>query len=135
DKIFGLNYVLLFLFNASVTWVIAYASVKTSFTVIIEAGFLTTSICIGLIWFAFAKNKERAEKKKNNNDDMKKYDDEFDLCQHVPYTFGPLCGIACMLGVLFGFEMKLLYCIIGVCVFSFYIVTDVTLMIAGESLY
>lgn len=51
------------------------------------------------------------------------------------YVFGSLTGVACLLGFQFGFDSTLIWCVVGMILFGFYMVLDVTLMMSGESVY
>ena len=124
----------LFIFNCSVTWIVTYVSIAQSFRTVIMAGFLTSSIIIGIIIYSMKATSKTAEQTDDKSDgvdtsqDMRTY-------EAVVHMIGPFTVIAVILGFYFDFGMGLLYCVGGVVLFTMYLLVEIYLMVSGESNY
>ena len=106
DKKVPTNYALLGIFTVCVSWMVAGACVRSKPLIVFEAATLTLAVVSGITFYAFTTSSDFT-------------------------IFGPLFSIFgfvfCTAGILFscfGYHLGLVYSVIGVILFSFYLLFD-----------
>jgi len=106
DQKVPINYILLFTFTFCESWCVASICQRTEPKVVLEAAALTTSMVIAITLYAmFTKT-------------------DFTLCGPILYICLMVFSVAGLFMGLFGFKMGLLWSVIGVILFSFYLIHD-----------
>lgn len=115
DKSVPNNYILLLVFTLCVSWMVSVACVKTEPILVLEAATLTFSVVAAITFYAFTTSTDFT-------------------------VFGPILWILgfvfCTAGFLyrcFGYHTGLVYSIIGVILFSFYLLFDTQMIMGGDS--
>ena len=114
DKKVPINYILLSIFTVCVSIMVGVACVRTDPKVVLEAALLTTAVVVAITLFACTTKQDFT-------------------------IFGPICWIIgmvfCTAGILaaiFGFHLGLLWSVIGVILFSFYLLFDTQMIMGGD---
>lgn len=107
DRMAGVNYALLGVLTLSISWFVGLACVRVkSPAIVAEAAFLTFALVFALTLWAATTDEDPA--------------------MHAPFVFViVILGlVSVLLGFIYGYNMHLLYCFIGIFLFSFFIVWD-----------
>ena len=118
DRKVPVNYALLLVFTVCVSWLVATACVRVGVknrVIVFEAAALTAAVVIGLTIYAI----------RTKND--------FTCCGSVMYTLGMIFLTVGIISVCFGPTLRLLYCVLGVFLFSFYLVWDTQMIVGGKN--
>merc|ERR1712166_922100 len=114
DKSVPNNYILLLVFTLCTSWMVSTTCAKTNPVIVLEAACLTFSVVAGITFYAFTTTSDFT-------------------------VFGPLLAIFgfvfCMAGFLFGcfgYHLGLVYSIIGVILFSFFLLFDTQMIMGGD---
>jgi FtsH-binding integral membrane protein len=126
-KIFPFNYIILLLFTLSIAYLLCLLVLKTESICILQAACMTTAMVIGLSSFAVIHKRT------------------FDLTSFTPYLYisGFVATVQAILfftfkstsedGLSVSNDLTILYCYVGVILFSVYLMYDIQLMIGGKS--
>ena len=108
------NYILLAIFTYCCSWIVAVTCIRYDQIVVFEAASLTASIVIALTFYAITTKND------------------FTICGPIMFILGMLFMVGSMLALVFGPNMRLLWCIIGVFLFSFYLIIDTQMIVGGS---
>ena len=114
DRKVPVNFILLGVFTLCVSWLVAAACVTSEPVAVLEAAALTAAVVIGITIFAFTTKND------------------FTVCGPVLFVLGMILLTASLLAVIFGPSENLLFCCLGVFLFSFYLIIDTQLIIGGS---
>ena len=106
DKKVPLNYILLGVFTACVSWMVSLACVRTNPKTVLEAAALTFSMVLGITVYAATTKTD------------------FTIFGPILFIVGFVFGMASILFSMFGYQPGLGWSIIGVILFSFYLLFD-----------
>ena len=109
-----INYILLGVFTVCVSLIVGVTCAETEPKIVLEAATLTFAVVIGLTVYAMTTKTD------------------FTFCGPLLYIFGTVFATAGIMAFLFGVDMGLGYSIIGVILFSFYLIYDTQLIIGGK---
>ena len=114
DKQVPTNYGLLLVFTVCTSWMVAVACKRTEPMIVLEAAVLTLSVTIAITFYAFTTDKD------------------FTVFGPLLHIFGFVFCTAGLLLALFGFHMGLLWSVVGVILFSFYLLFDTQMIMGGD---
>jgi len=115
DQKVPINYVLLFVFTFSEAWLISSVCQRTDPKIVLEAAALTTAMVVAITLYAmFTKT-------------------DFTICGPILYICLLVFSVAGLFLAVFGFRMGLLWSVIGVILFSFYLVHDTQMILGGKA--
>ena len=106
DKKVPVNYILLAIFTFCMSWIVGIACAASDPITVFEAAALTGAVVIAITIFAF------------------KTDQDFTVCGPIVYIIFMLFFVGSLLAIFMGPTMRLLFCILGVFLFSFYLIID-----------
>lgn len=106
-----INYILLFSFTTCESWLIATVVAITNGPVVIMAAVLTVLITLALTIYAFTTKTD------------------FTYCGGLLFVFCTLLFGWSILSLIIGFYAKTLYCVLGVFLYSFYLIYDTQLVL------
>ena len=109
-----INYILLFVFTACVSWIVGFACAEEDAKTVVEAALLTTGVVLALTLYACTTKTD------------------FTYCGGFLFVLGMTFSIFGLLIFAWGFEMRLLYCALGVLLFSFYLIYDTQIIVGGK---
>lgn len=110
-----LNYILLFIFTACVSFIVAATCMRYNKILVLEAAIMTAAITVALTVYAYTTKTD------------------FTICGSMMFTFGGVLISTIFLMVIFGYTNNLLFCMLGVFLFSFYLVCDTQMIIGGKN--
>jgi FtsH-binding integral membrane protein len=114
DKKVPVNYGLLLVFTLCVSYLVAGVCCVSNPVVVFEAAGLTAAVTVGLTYYAITTKND------------------FTLCGPLLYTLGMLFIFSGLFVFMYGPSLQLFYCVIGVFLYSFYIVFDTQQIIGGK---
>ena len=113
-----INYVMMFAFTVCEAYTVSYiCAVVNDGLVVVQAAFLTAGLVIGLTCYAWTTKTD------------------FTVFGGLFWSLGALFLIFSLFSVYFGPTMRLIYCLLGVALFSFYLIFDTQLILGGEGKY
>ena len=118
DRKVPVNYILCLIFTVCVSWIVATACVRAgekNKLVVFEAAALTAATVIGLTIYAIRTKTD------------------FTCCGSIFYTFGMIFLVTGVIAITFGPTLRLVYCMFGVMLFSFYLVIDTQMIVGGSN--
>ena len=128
DRKVPVNYILLLVFTVCVSWLVATSCIRvgnmknaegkvdgSGKLIVFEAAALTAATTIGLTIYAI----------RTKND--------FTCCGSIMYTLGMIFLVTGIIAVTFGPTMHLLFAILGVFLFSFYLIIDTQMIVGGKN--
>ena len=115
DKKVPVNYVLLFIFTACVSWMVGAACTRYDERTVIEATCLTTAICAGIMVYAMT-----------TKNDFTIFGPVLFMLGFVFMTFGILFAVM-------GFHLNLIWATLGVILFGFYLLVDTQMIMGGQN--
>jgi protein lifeguard len=114
DRKVPVNYLLLSIFTLCVSWIVGCVCARYDQATVIEAAFLTTAVCAGIVLYAMTTKHD------------------FTVCGPVMFILGLVFVTTGILLVFFPFHMRLIYCVLGVILFSFYLLFDIQIIMGGS---
>ena len=114
DKKVPTNYSLLGVFTLCTAWMVASVCVRTKPLIVLEAATLTFSSVLGITFYAW-----------NTTEDFTVYAPLVSMFSFIFATAGLL--LSC-----FGYHLGLVYSVVGVIMFSFYLLIDTQQIMGGE---
>ena len=115
DKKVPMNYVWLSIFTVCVSYIVGTVCAVTDPKTVVEAAFLTTSVVIGITVYAMTTKTD------------------YTTCGPLMFIFGFVFCCAGLLLCFFGPAMRLLYAVLGVILFSFYLLIDTQMILGGKN--
>lgn len=115
DKKVPVNYVLLAIFTGSVSWLVGGICLMYNPVIVMEAAGLTAAVVVALTFYAITTKND------------------FTVFGPILFILGFLLCTAGIMAFFFGLDMHLLYCVLGVFIFSFYLVIDTQMIIGGTN--
>lgn len=114
DKMVPINYILLAIFTVAESIIVGFAVMRVGKPeIVFEAALLTFGIVVALTIYA-ARTKT-----------------DFTICGSLLYTLSMLFFITTIFMVIFGAKLNFFFAAMGVLLFSFYLVYDTQLILAG----
>jgi FtsH-binding integral membrane protein len=111
------NYLLLSVFTFCVSWLVGVICMAYDPIIVFEAAGLTAAIVIALTIYAFTTKND------------------FTLCGPVVFILGMLLLTGGLFMAVFGFQLRLVWTILGCFIFSFYIIYDTQMIMGGKRRY
>ena len=112
------NYILMFAFTVCEAYTVSFiAATVGDGLLVIQAAFLTAGLVVGLTLYAMTTKTD------------------FTVFGALLWGVGTLFLLFSLFSVFFGPTMRLIYCVLGVLLFSFYLIYDTQLIIGGEDHY
>jgi FtsH-binding integral membrane protein len=113
------NYIALGLFTLCEAYTVAFtcAVLDSNGLLVVQAAFLTAGLVIGLTFYAVTTKHD------------------FTLCGGLIWSLGSVFLMVSILALFFGPTMRLIYCALGVMVFSVYLIFDTQFIVGGEGRY
>ena len=100
-------------FTGCVSYIVSLATIKYDPIIVFEAAFLTAAMTIGITVYAMTTKTD------------------YTMCGPFLFIIGFVFAAFSLLAFMFGPEMRLIYAVIGVILFSFYLLVDTQMIIGG----
>ena len=113
-RINPINYILLAVFTVSVSYIVAVTCLRYNKILVLEAAIMTATMFVGLTAYAVTTKED------------------FTVCGPIMFIGGSILISSIILMSIFGYTQNLLYCMLGVFLFSFYIICDTQMIIGGK---
>ena len=113
------NYILLAIFTFSVSWIVAICCMRYNQIVVFEAASLTFACVLGLTVFAVTTKSDFTE--------CGAY------CMALFFVMVMVTIMGIVLSLIFGPAMNLFWCMLGVMIFSIYIIIDTQMIVGGKN--
>ena len=114
DRAVPLNYILLTVFTVCVSYIVSITCLRYNKVLVLEAAIMTATLFVALTAYALTTKQD------------------FTVCGPIMFIVGAVLVSSILLMSLFGYTQNLLFCMLGVFVFSFYIVCDTQMIIGGK---
>ena len=114
DRVVPINYVLLFAFTVSEGWLISIICARTNPRIVLEATCLTTAMVIAITVYAATTKSD------------------FTMCGPILFICLAVFSLTGLFAWAFGFHLGLLWSLLGVILFSFYLLYDTQLILGGK---
>ena len=114
DKQVPINYILLAVFTVCCSWLVSLICLAYPPVIVFEAICLTAAVVVAITFYA-ATTK-----------------DDFTVCGPIVWVVGMIIMTGSILAIFMGPSGRLLYCMMGVLLFSFYLIIDTQLIIGGS---
>lgn len=117
-KSIPINYVLMFAFTFCEAYTVSYISAAVNDPLlVVQAAFMTAGLVLGLTLYAVTTKRD------------------FTVFAGLLWAVGSIFLIFSLFSVFFGATMRLIYCALGVALFSVYLIFDTQLIIGGKDRY
>ena len=114
DKRVPVNYILLAVFTFSMSWMVGVCCMRTNPVTVVEAACLTLSVTIAITVYAFTTSTD------------------FTIFGPILFIVGFVFCTAGILMAVFGYHPGLLWSVLGVLLFSFYLLFDTQMIMGGD---
>lgn len=115
DRAVPVNYVLLGVFTYCVSHMVGFICTQYDPTIVIEAALLTCAMTSAITYYGMTSKTD------------------YTLCAPVLFIMGFVFFTFFLIGALAGFHLRLLYCCLGVILFSFYLLVDIQMIMGGNN--